>query len=80
VKQSNTFNCRFCGGPRPTRYGRCRGCAMEVSEARQTPEPPGKRACPMCAGRVVRWIDDNSRLECTQCVTIFEPLVGSVKP
>lgn len=77
MKQS--LNCQFCGGPRPTRYGRCRGCAMQVHEAQQTPEPPGKRPCPMCTSRVVRWIDSNTRLECTQCVTVFEPLIGSVK-
>jgi len=69
-----TVDCKFCGGARPVDPAthRCKGCGMEEGSCRRSPEPSGRRPCPMCDCRVVRWINDNTQLECVVCHTEFE--------
>jgi hypothetical protein len=73
------IDCKFCRDKRPTRRGRCLGCAMPVSLARTTPVQPGKRPCPECGARVVHWCDNYTRLQCIVCETVYEPVEKEVE-
>ncbi len=71
-----TVHCKYCGGDRPVcnETCRCKGCGMKAHECTQTPEPPGKRPCPVCECGMTHWIMGFTKLKCIVCANIFDPL------
>lgn len=75
-----TIDCKFCDGVRPIDpyTNRCKGCGMDAAACPRSPMPPGRRPCPTCDCRVVRWINENTMLECVVCHTEFEAVQKGV--
>lgn len=70
------INCKFCGGPRPDNGSLCCGCGMPVEECIYVPPRSGKRPCPTCNSRDIKWLDGGTVwLKCNECSCTYEAFI-----